>query len=90
MDTQSLHPLKSLFIRRPASRPAEKRVDPVPGFYKIMRFTLVTVSLILATPVSADEGYYLLAGIGASTTRIKSEYLVNSWNDTSDNLDFQF
>ncbi len=89
MDTSSFFLPKSLFIRKLLSRQAATQFDPLSGSYNMLRIIIIAISLILPLPSYADEGFYLLAGIGESTAKVKSKYLVNSGDDSFENLDFQ-
>ncbi len=89
MDTASFRLPKNLFIRKLLSRQPGTLFAPLAGIYNMMRLSIVIISLILATPAFADEGFYLLAGIGDSKVKVKPKYQVNSENDSYYNLGFQ-
>ncbi len=55
-----------------------------------MRKILAVILLVLSSQVNANEGLYLLVGLGKSDIDIKPEYQVNNTNESNENFDFQF
>ncbi len=80
MDTPLFHSPKSPFIRQLLSRKSAKL---------FVSLSILSIGLILVTPLHAGEGYYLLAGMGESKAKVKSKYLLSGSDDSYENLDFQ-